>query len=113
MKNKKLQKEFIKVFASCEGYIKFNTGKWITRRITIGCKHPGLKRQVRKILANCSIETKENENEILIYGKENLKKFASIGFVEGCKIHKGKHKDVERNSFLNEMLESYPISSRA
>ena len=113
IENKKLSKEFIKVFASCEGYIKFNTGKWITRRITIGCKHPNLRKQIRKILDNCSIETKENKNEILIYGKENLEEFASIGFVKGCKIHKGKHKDVERNSFLNEMLMSYPISLRA
>lgn len=113
IENKNLSKEFIRVFASCEGYVKFNKGKWITRRITIGCKHPNLRKQLRKILANCSIETKENSNEVLIYGKKNLKKFASIGFVKGCKIHKGKHKDVERNTLLNKMLISYPISSRA
>jgi hypothetical protein len=113
LENNKFSREFIKVFASCEGYIKFSKGKWITRRVTIGCTHPKLRRYLRTMLMKHQIETKENKVEVLIYGQKNLIKFASIGFVKGCKIHKGNFAGIERNRALHDMLRSYSISLRA
>ncbi len=106
-----LSKEFIRIFASCEGYVKFNKGKWITRRITIGCKHPQLRGYIRTVLDNLGIVSKENKTEVLIYGKENMEKFSSIGFVKGSKVQKGRHKGKEREKLLREVLDSYSLAS--
>lgn len=111
--NKKLAREFLKIFASCEGYVKFVKAKRVTRRLTIGCSHPQLSQHLIDILTFCEIPATKKKTEIVIYGRENIFKFQQeIGFVKGTKIQRGKFKGVEKKH-LKELLNSYKISLRA
>ncbi len=112
--DKKLAKEFLKVFASCEGYVKFNKRKWTTRRITIGCSHPELSNYLIQLIGLLGISTTKRKTEVVISGKENIVKFQNeIGFIKGTKVQKGKFTGLDKEYVLHKMLDSYRASLRA
>lgn len=94
-KNRQLAKDFLKIYASCDGGISVVPAKnsrgslFLVRKIFISVKHPRLNEQLTKLLEKLGFSPSRYEDQLRLTKKEDLEKFRNeIGFIKGAKISK-------------------------
>lgn len=115
-KSMKLAKDFLRIYATCDGGIsivpaKNNKGSWfLVRKIFISVKHPFLGNQLVGLLKNLGFSPLQYSDQIRIVKKDDIQKFyKEIGFIKGAKIS-GDSKflnGLEKNYVLNLAIDSY------
>ena len=110
---KKCQREFIRAFFDDEGCMSVDRGG-SRRRIRGYQKSKTVLKCIKRLLQHFSIESKlQGKNEVVITGKENLKRFQKeINFSEGVRINPNRtnsrwKKNLEKRKLLEKAIDSY------
>jgi hypothetical protein len=116
MSNRQLMKEFLKVYASCEGGVKLDILSEkplkIRRQVFIATTNPFLSRQLIYLLRTLGISAREEWPSIVISYRANLQRFQEmVGFIPNCRVMKGKWKGLTKNELLTLTLRSYEDAS--
>ncbi len=115
-RSEKLAKDFLKIYASCDGGISVtNTknrrgSKFLVRKIFISVKHPTLNNQLTNLLKKIGFSPSQYKDQIRLTRKEDILKFQrEIGFIEGSKISNDSKflSGFEKNFILEKVIESY------
>jgi len=115
-KNKKDKSEFLRIYASCDGYPSIFPRKdsWsaVERIVAIVCHHPMLKERLSKLLEDLKVPHTMKENSLEMRSKEAIEKFEKeIGFVDNVKMT-GNSKyweGIPKNEILRKILKSYEV----
>ena len=108
--SKILVSEFLRVVASTEGYVRFTKNRkgGFARRVVLGSLNEKFSKQLMNALHVVDIESKLSSQGVIIYGQDNLKRFAEfVGFVDGCKFVRGPKKGREKSAELKKLLLSF------
>lgn len=107
------QKEFLRAFFDDEGCMDFNK-KLNKRRIRGYQNDRAVLALVQKLLRNIHVESRlQGKNEVVITGKENLKKFQrEINFSKGVRLNPNRtnsiwKKDIEKRELLDMAIKSF------
>jgi len=116
MSNKQLVREFLKVYASCEGGVKLDILSEkplkIRRQVFIATANPFLSRQLIYLLWTLGISAREESPSIIISHRANLQRFQEmVGFIPNCRVMKGKWRGLTKNELLTLTLRSYDNAS--
>lgn len=97
---------FFRAAFSCDGTCVFVKKKeYSARRVKLACKHPNLLQEYHDLLMSIGINNRLGKEELVIFGRENLKKFGdTIGFLEESKMSRGLHVGQYKNTVLKHML---------
>lgn len=113
-RNKKDKAEFIRIYASCDGYPSIfprkQTWSAVERIVAIVCHHPMLKQRLSEILFDLEIPHSVKKYSLEMRSKEGIEKFAKqIGFTKGVTMTKNsKHWfGLEKNEVLRKIILSY------
>lgn len=112
--DRNLAEYFLQVYASCDGGISVTVTKkskypFLVRKVFIEVHHPGLRKDLIKLLKLFKLKPKVYDSQIRLTTKEDIMRFNKIGFVKGCKIGKNSKvlRGYEKNKILEKVLKSY------
>lgn len=114
--SQKLAKEFLKIYASCDGGVSVVPAKnkygsmFLVRKVLISVKHPILNSQITELLRLLGYEPSKFSDQIRLAKRDDLEKFRNeIGFIKGCKVTDDSKflSGLEKNVVLNMILDSY------
>ncbi len=114
--SKKLAKEFLKIYASCDGGISVVPAKnkknslFLVRKVLFSVKHPILNQQITDLLKSLGYLPSQYKDQIRLVKKKDIAKFSKeIGFIEGAKISNDSKflSNLEKNLILSKVVESY------
>lgn len=115
-KDKTLAKDFLRIYASCDGGVSVSAAKnkknsiFLVRKIFIEVAHPTLKQQIYTLLKHLKYNPKCYKTSIRLTTKEDFIKFhKEIGFIKKSKISKHSKNFVgyEKNKVLKMLIDSY------
>jgi len=110
--------EILRILTSTEGCITLQVRKHplkIEREVTIGCKHPILMEEFKRLFSLIGLEFHVRQDRLFISSRSSLELFKEkVGFVEGVVVAR---KDsmwfgVEKNRLLQLALDSFEIKPR-
>ena len=112
---KKLAREFLRVFFTCDGGLSLTVGKnknglFIVRRLFLSVCHPKLKEDLIRLLRMLGFKPAYYSDQIRIISREQFSKFKKeIGFVKGSRVggNSTRFNGWERSRLLDLVLESY------
>jgi hypothetical protein len=109
--DKSNQREFLRAFFDDEGCMDFRGNK---RRVRGYQKNKKILMIIKNLLKNFNIDSKlEGQNEVVVSGKENLKKFQKeINFSKGVRINPNRtnsiwKKNLEKRKLLDMAIKSF------
>ena len=115
-KYNRLAKEFLRIYASCDGGISVvpaknrRGSKFLVRKIFISVKHPTLNNQLTELLKKLGFSPSQYKDQIRLAKKEDIIKFSKqIRFIEGSKISNDSRflSGFEKNFILKKVIKSY------
>lgn len=107
--------DILKILASTEGYVTLYFKRQpvkLEREVGIGCAHPFLASQFKKLFKHFGISMKSRENRLFISDRRSLEIFAKrVGFIEGVTVARSNSvwHSVEKNKLLNLALQCYNL----
>jgi len=115
-KNKKLAREFLKIYASCDGGISVVPARnkrgslFLVRKVLISVKHPIMSEQLTKLLLNLGFSPVRYKDQIRLIKREDIQKFKEeIGFIKDAKVSNNSKylSGYEKNKILDMVIDSY------
>lgn len=112
----KLAKEFLRIYASCDGGISVipaknkKGSKFLVRKIFISVKHPILNNQITELLKKIGFSPSQYKDQVRLVKKEDILKFAKdIRFIRGSKISNDSKflSGFDKNFILKQVVKSY------
>lgn len=114
--DKKLAREFLKIYASCDGGVSVVPAKntkgsnFLIRKIFISVKHPTVSDQLTRLLRVLGYNPSQYKDQIRLVRREDIEKFQKeIGFIENLKISNDSKflNGFEKNEVLKMVINSY------
>jgi hypothetical protein len=109
--------EVLRVLTSTEGCVTIQVREVplkIEREVTIGCRHPILRQQFKKLFQIVGIPFKERQDRLFISDIASMKLFQQkVGFIKGVVVSRKNSQwfGVEKNTLLSLALTSFKLKS--
>ena len=114
--SEKLAKDFLKIYASCDGGVSAVPAKnkhgslFLVRKVLISVKHPTLNDQLTRLFKKLGFNPYQLKDQIRLTKRTDIEKFKNqIAFIEKSKIsdHSKYLSSIDKNSFLGMVTYSY------
>ena len=111
---KKLMREFLRIYLSCDGGVSVTVGKnpspFLVRKVFVNSSHPYLRDGLMKMFNHLGFDPKLYKDQIRLTKRSDITRFAKeIRFLNGIKIGRDSRRfqGIEKNELLDMVSESY------